>query len=333
VSSHPAAFVDESFIDKTGHPGFYLLAAVIVEADNLNTLIAAARTAAAGEEFHTTQAHHRGHHRTIEDMLDTIEHHAAWTTVIAHAPLGPSKEVARQTGLRQLLTHLDKQRVRDVVLDTRGGPSDWQDAWDKGHKRPDIDHRDLRTYRHMVANREISSRLRLLHVDDRDQPGLWLADVAAWAAHRTLNADEPQWWLRIADAATVMEAVTGTELQLISNRAAPPIGERGPHAPGQSAQAVLSPAAYRRSGPAGHPPTPGTRLTHLIEQADRARDGPNVPHQILAAVREVTTSVNELLDALRSGANPIQPATRRSPGAEDALAQVTEPDSGSPFPS
>src|SRR5262249_37045145 len=143
---------------------------------------------------------------------------------------------------RQLLAYLDRQKVRDVLLDVRGNEREWQTARARGLAMPAINHADMRSYRHMVTNKEISPRMRLIHVNDRDHPGLWMADAAAWSARRALAADEPQWWFRIASAATVLDAVTGRELRIESNRAAPPIGDHGPRSPSQSARATLLPA-------------------------------------------------------------------------------------------
>ncbi|WP_344612125.1 hypothetical protein [Dactylosporangium salmoneum] len=70
----------------------------------------------------------------------------------------------------------------------------------------------------MAADRKISHRMRLIHRDDRTEPGLWLADAVAWSARWALAADEPQWFNRVVDATTVYEAATGQLLVLNSDR-------------------------------------------------------------------------------------------------------------------
>jgi hypothetical protein len=327
---YPVAFVDESFIHPQGHPGYYLLAAVLAEGDEVDTIVQAARSAANGAEFHSADLYRRGHVGAIEDMLDTVERHAAWTAVVAHTPLGPSSEMARQTSLRQLLTYLDKQKIRDVILDTRGSPTDWQEARERGRKVPDIDRLDVRSYRHLVTNREISSHMRLIHLDDREQPGLWMADAVAWAAHRALSVDEPQWWFRIADAATLLEATTGAELLIQDNRAAPPVGEHGPRQTGQSARPVLLPTSlYAQAADRSHGVRVGQFLGDLLDQAEQAR-APDIAHQLLAAVQGVTASVTELLEEIRQHSAPPGATTTTQPtvdtDAEPDDIRVTEAD-------
>ncbi|GAA1574365.1 hypothetical protein GCM10009827_115280 [Dactylosporangium maewongense] len=78
------AFVDESFIHRQGHPVVYLLAAVLVEGDDLNHAVQAARTSAAGHEFHATRLHRLGHMGVVEAMLGTVAQWAGWTVVVAH---------------------------------------------------------------------------------------------------------------------------------------------------------------------------------------------------------------------------------------------------------
>jgi hypothetical protein len=325
VSGYPVAFVDEAYIHKQGHPGVYLLAAVLAEGEEVDALEAAARSVVTGVDYHSVDLYHRGHVGVIETMLDAVEAHAAWTAVVAHTPLGPSGEIARQTSLRRLLGYLDKQRVRDVLLDVRGDEREWQTARAQGLKMPAINHRDMRSYRHMVTNKEISSRMRLQHVNDRQHPGLWMADAVAWSARRALAADEPQWWLRVSSAATVLEAVSGRELRIEDNRAALPIGEYGPHSPGQSAQAMLLPV----QGP--HPEYPATQpsrtgpagriLTQLIAQADNARNS----GQLLDEVRELSQRVADLTRQIHDltaagpepeprGGHPPDPSTARDAG-------------------
>jgi hypothetical protein len=60
MSAHPVAFVDEAFIRLHQHPGAYLFAAVLVDADDLPDVIDAARQAAGPhEEFHASDLYRR----------------------------------------------------------------------------------------------------------------------------------------------------------------------------------------------------------------------------------------------------------------------------------
>ena len=67
MSTHPVAFVDEAFIRLHQHPGAYLFAAVLLDADDLPDVIDAARQAARPHnEFHASDLYRRGHIQPIE---------------------------------------------------------------------------------------------------------------------------------------------------------------------------------------------------------------------------------------------------------------------------
>lgn len=329
MNSRPVAFVDETYIQVRGHPGIYLLAAVLAERADVADLEAAARIAARGFAYHSTQLHHHGHVGVIEDMLDVVATQAAWSAIVATTPITAGNEIARQHSMQRLLTYLNQQKVSDVVLDVRGDQRQWQDAHERGMKMPEPNYRDLRTYRHMVRGGEISSRMRLTHVNDRDQPGLWLADAVAWAARRALAVDEPQWWNRIADAATVLDSVTGRELLIESDGAALPDGERGPHERAQwdaaiPAQPMLSPLSYGEPGAVGHSLSVGVYLSHLLDQVRMVRSPTaaipsEVTRELLATVRALAADVAELREAIDHG-------TRTAPGTRPR----SEPLAGDP---
>jgi len=331
VSEHPIAFVDEAFIQRPNHPGGYLFAAVLVDRDELTVTVDAAVHAAGGHgDYHTTGLYQRGHIRPIEDMLDTIETYAGWTALVVQAPIGGSgqaaRETARQAALSRLLQHLNTQKVRDVVLDTRASEREQLQTQLEGRKITRSDLPDIHTYRKLVRNHEISPRMRLLHVDDRKQPALWMADAAAWAFQRALVFDEPQWWSRIAAVSTVLDAGSGAELALQHNRAAPPIGERGPRNPSQSAQAsLLQPQFYTlNGGTTNRSHGPGYLYTGLLQQIDAAST-PAEDRQLTEQIAELAKGVAALTTAIQSISNLEPTATTAQPAHE--LTNDVEPDS------
>ncbi len=157
---HCVAFVDESLLKGSHSPGFYLLAAVILDQDTADQARNAMRAAVGGDYFHTTKLHHAARFRVVEDALDTVAAHAGWVHIVTHAPLDVPKEIARQRCLGQMLPELNRQRVRDVILDSRGADPDPE-------KRDSNDLRDRRTYRHLVREGTISSRMALRHQQPR----------------------------------------------------------------------------------------------------------------------------------------------------------------------
>jgi len=124
----PTAYVDETWFSGPGHPGVYLLAAVLVEHGETESIAAEARRAMDGGRFHASTLYSRGHPREIEDMLGVISQQASWSIVVANTPVTEGFELARQVALQRLLRELHGSKVSDVVLDLRGDPREWQDA-------------------------------------------------------------------------------------------------------------------------------------------------------------------------------------------------------------
>ncbi|MFI7517529.1 hypothetical protein ACIBVK_28940 [Micromonospora echinofusca] len=322
MPTHPTAFVDESWLQQRGSPGAYLMAAVIIDQDDVPAAEAAA-SAAAGihDGYHSSVLYHRGHVGTIETMLDVVAEHAGWSVVSAQVPLNagtrdlppPSpqharahlesqREHARQVSLERLLRYLNSQRVRDVYLESRASPVEWQQARDGGSRLPHTDRNDIRAYRRLLDQGAISHRMRLIHVDGRNDPGLWMADAVAWSAGRAIRADEPQWWNRIADVATVLEATTGAELHLNERGAAPPEGERDPHNLSQRAQAMSSPTVYSAVSELRQA---DTILQNLVAQAEQARSP--APDQLTRQVLGYVQQIAERVEQLSETVNQILP--------------------------
>ncbi|MEU9507808.1 hypothetical protein AB0D32_16205 [Micromonospora sp. NPDC048170] len=355
MPTHPTAFVDESWLQQRGSPGAYLMAAVIIDHDDVPAAETAA-SAAAGihDGYHSSVLYHRGHVGTIETMLDVVAEHAGWSVVSAQVPLNagtrdlppPSpqharaqlegqREHARQVSLERLLRYLNSQRVRDVYLESRASPVEWQQARNVGSRLPHTDRNDIRAYRRLLDQGAISHRMRLIHVDGRNDPGLWMADSVAWSAGRAIRADEPQWWNRIADVATVLEATTGAELHLNERGAAPPEGERDPHNLSQSAQAMSSPTVYSASPEPHHA---GAILQSLVAQADQARTpaSDHLTREVLGYVLHIAERVEQLSKTVdqmlpraagTSDATPNQAAAPRPrPDLHDDAQPATQPD-------
>ncbi|MEV6527693.1 hypothetical protein AB0M43_37800 [Longispora sp. NPDC051575] len=312
-----AAFIDESWDDRRG--GLYLMAGVLMDSETIPEADAAVRAAVGNWVPHATSLHHQGHDHVIASMLDTVEAHAGWTTVVVQAPLRGDLESARQATLARMLTHLSEQRVHDVLLDTRASAAEWRQVQAEGRKVPDIDRRDLKTYQRLVRAGNVSHRMRLVHVNDQAHPGVWLADTVVWAARRAVLNSDVTWWDRVSDLTTVLDASTGAEVYIERppepDRTAPPVGERGPHDPGHDAEALLSPPAYRAE-PGPTTDNPRTQvLRHLLDQIRSARAGEPAPAAAGALIEHVgrLTAAIDRLDStvtrlLASGTEPTDVA-------------------------
>lgn len=310
----PSAFVDESFWQPQGRPGAYLMSAVIIDQDDVAPALAAASAAARGQPYHSSELYHRGHVGIIEDMLDVAANHAGWSAVSLQIPLDtrptePSsdatrsihrvlgeREYARQASLEQLLRYLNTQRVRDVYLESRASHREWQQARTENRRVPTSDRNDIRTYRRLLEQHAISHRVRIVHIKDHTHPGLWLADAVAWSVGRAIRTNEPQWFNRITDTATIIEATTGKELHINERGAAPPIGERDPHNLSQRAQIMSSPTAYPTTTTPDHTPN---IYTTLLQQAEQARN-PAAPlaQQLLNNMQILAVKVQQLQETV-----------------------------------
>lgn len=353
---HPVAFVDESWLQQRGSPGAYLMAAVLLEQDDVAPAIAAANAAAAGQPYHSSELYHRGHVGTIEAMLNVVNEHSGWSVVSAQVPLDngrqtltpdnpqnmrghleDQREYARQVSLERLLRYLNTQRVRDIYLESRASMREWQEARDAGSRLPATDRTDIRAYRRLLDQNAISHRMRLVHVKDRSHAGLWMADAVAWSAGRAIRADEPQWWNHIADVATVLEATTGTEVHLNERGAAPPDGERDPHNLSQSAQAMSSATVYSA---APEPHQAGIILQSLVAQADQARTpaSDELTRKVLGYVQHIAERVEQLSKTVdqilprTAGTAVITPTRKPAPhprrDLQDGVEPATQPDIG-----
>ncbi|MDP9792580.1 hypothetical protein J2S43_001092 [Catenuloplanes nepalensis] len=317
---HSVAFVDESHLKGPHSAGFYLLAAVIVDQTAVEQARSAMRAAVGTGRFHANELHRDARFRVVEDALDTVAAHAGWVHIVTHTPLDVGKEIARQRCLSQLLQELNRQRVRDVIMDTRG-------ADPSPEERDHNDIRDRRTYRQLVREGTINPRMAIRHQHSHDE-GSWMADVAAWATQRVLRTDDPVWWNRIADIATVTDAVTGTDLKIRGDgggdRAALPAGDHGPQRASQSAPPLLSPSAYPPA--ADLPPQyPNATLTDLAMQSLYARQAQS------RLENKLSRSIAELSDEVRNLHHTIRRiAALRTPQSDARDVAPSAPDTDSP---
>ncbi|WIN00001.1 hypothetical protein ACTOB_003674 [Actinoplanes oblitus] len=333
MSNYPVAFADEAFLTGRGHPGVYVFTGVVVDSDDLVTVMNAARFAAGQHQpFHASALYHRGHITPIEDMLDTVRAHAGWTFIVAQAPITGTQEAARQAALTQLLKQLDGQKVSDVVLDTRASQREQVQTQLLGEKVAGSDTPDMTTYSRLVRTQQISSRMRLMHADDRRQPGLWMADVAAWAFQRGLGYDEQQWISRITDISTVIDAQTGHKLSLEHDRAALPNGERGPGHLSPNAQASLSSQRFYtlNGGTTNLSRGPGYFFDNLLQQVEAASQA-LARQQIARQATELNRTVQGLTARIQQSAQQPMSAVRAL-GQQPQLDQ-SEPEIAAPLPS
>ncbi len=182
---HSVAFVDESHLKGPESAGFYLLAAVIVDQDDADQARSAMRDAVGTDFFHATTLHHRARFRVVEDALDVVSAHAGWVHIVTHAPL--------DVGKRNRTAALPQPAPAGTQPATRARRADGQP---RRRPRPGR----ARHQRHPRPAHLPPAGPRKHHQPTHGTPapaqpsrdeGLWMADVAAWAAQRVLRSDDP----------------------------------------------------------------------------------------------------------------------------------------------
>lgn len=271
------AFIDETFVepsyDDKGklHPGYYAIAAVVVEADDIAKFREDYASSFGGINYwHTTDAvNNRGleedpdpenpsrkyspwHvHKNIRPMLNTLGRHSEdgknLVTLNFNIPytddpdeLQRFRDAARAeaiTALTTHLTHADPPTTTFVFEKTKAG-----------------DDKDIETL-NRLENAGIIPPITKIFAHPSEEPLLWGADLLAWASRRLLNETTLSWLDDAKIKARFLDSHVQTELNALNIR---PLNM-------PSAKRILyTGETYREAG------TPGTRTE--IEATFRAAE-------------------------------------------------------------
>lgn len=289
-SRGPVAFCDESHrVGPGAEVGFYTVTAVLYDRDQLVDARAALADVAGSRPWHTTEEFEAGRDGRIHRMLQAGAAGAEWGIVTVEAPVDGldrhAYAAARRSCLQTLLPEVTRgaDPVRVVVMDTLGDPR--------------ADGVDRRLAAELRGHRLIPPATLLRHADDRHEPLLWAPDVVGWAARRFLARDEPAWFGHVLDVSSVLDARTGTRLDVVQMHnsaaaaAAPaaPDGEAGltPAEPG-SARPPLLPCSWSRTALEVARRSAGRSMTDLLQQAGAARRPTRDPDAATGPVRGPT---------------------------------------------
>lgn len=194
------AFADETFRDprrKQGQPGYYQLAAVLVEgADVAQFRRDILAQAGASGEFKASTLADRGNRQAVADMLDLVCNAPCFNLVIVRNDHQVNQERARQECLERLLIELAGQKVFSLTLDSREsivGPD------------PQVrNKKDLETRRRLITAGDIGRNMRMTHLHDYQEQLLWVPDAVGWAHRRHLLLGDSELWLRVEGATQVI---------------------------------------------------------------------------------------------------------------------------------
>ncbi len=181
------AYADES-VSADGR--LYTLTAAIVDTSQARAVVAGLNERAVLDTrtgrtyFHTVQADET----QIAAMTEFIAGAEGVRSVLtARAPVGPrGQEEARQACLAELLYRLGRENVTSLTMDGRQ---------ERG-RRDLANARDRATVAAARNAGLVPAKFQVRHVDDRNAPLVWIADVVGWLARRAVEYSSRTGWLR-----------------------------------------------------------------------------------------------------------------------------------------
>ena len=208
------AFVDESYRAKVfdGERAFYLLSAVTFATEQLDQVREVLTDIVGGLFWHTTEAFKIGRAGDIADMVRYVAEQVDWSVVTVDATItrAGGLDEARQVCLAAL--------TREVTRGT--GPSAVRLLVADNVRDEHVNRVDQRTVAHLRSAGDIDANVTLYHGHMGTEPVLWTADVIALAARLVVAVDDGRWIAPVRDVLTVIDARTGTPMDMKQHQAA-----------------------------------------------------------------------------------------------------------------
>lgn len=284
------AFIDETFVEPTYdkdtgvlHPGYYSIAAVVVEADDIAKFREDLPATLGGINYwHTTDAYrNKANQRKKEDaehtlgnspwhlrsnirpMLNTLGRHTQNgennVTLNFNIPYTDDpderlrlREAARAeaiTAIATQLTHADPPTTTFVFEKVKEENQKSNDQDPKEDNQKDIDTLNR------LEKAGIIPRINKIFALPTDEPLLWAADLLAWASRHLLNKSNTSWLDDAKIKARFLDSHVQTELKTLNVR---PLNQPSPRIK------LYAEDTYREAG------TPGTRTE--VEATYRAAE-------------------------------------------------------------
>ena len=272
------AFVDETYVEpyygKDGklHPGYYSIAAVVVEADDIAKFREDYASSFGGIDYwHTTDAvNNRGLEKdpknpeepsrkyspwhvqkNIRPMLDTLGRNTKdgqnIVTLNFNIPYTDDPDERRRlrdaaraeaiTALTTHLTHADPPTTTFVFEKSKGGNQKDKDTLNR------------------LESAGVIPPINKIFAHPTDEPLLWGADLLAWASRHLVNETNLSWLDNAKIKARFLDSHVQTELKTLNVR---PLNQPSPH------KRLYDENTYREAG------TPGTRTE--VEATYRAAE-------------------------------------------------------------
>lgn len=285
------AFVDETFVEpsygKDGklHPGYYSIAAVVVEADDIAKFREDFASSFGGINYwHTTDAanntarkrqkkdaepHLRNSpwlvQKNIRPMLDTLGRNTKdgqnIVTLNFNIPytddpdeLQRLRDAARAEAITALTTHLTHADPPTTTFVFEKVSDSKENSTGKKKKGKDENQKDIDTL-NRLEKAGIIPPITKIFAQPTDEPLLWGADLLAWASRHLVNATNLSWLDNSKIKARFLDSHVQTELKTLNVR---PLNQPSPY------KRLYDENTYREVG------TPGTRTE--VEATYRAAE-------------------------------------------------------------
>lgn len=179
----PVVFIDESF-RLDGDDRYYIVAAAMVDADQLVATREALRAFYGTDAMHASEMYKRAELSTLDGAAHLVDRQTDARDIVVYAPIDLSDDHANVARARCLETVVESLHTEfdasTFVIDAR--------------RLADENEADRRTIRDLRRAERIGRDVVALHARPSEEPLLALADVLAWSFRQEYARGESRWF-------------------------------------------------------------------------------------------------------------------------------------------
>lgn len=179
----PVVFIDESF-RLDGDDRYYIVAAAMVDADQLVATREALRAFYGTDAMHASEMYKRAEMSTLDGAANLVDRQTDARDIVVYAPIKLSDDHANVARARCLETVVESLHTEfdasTFVIDAR--------------RLADENEADRRTIRDLRRAERIGRDVVALHARPSEEPLLALADILAWSFRQEYARGESRWF-------------------------------------------------------------------------------------------------------------------------------------------
>lgn len=179
----PVVFIDESF-RLDGDDRYYIVAAAMVDADQLVATREALRGFYGTDAMHASEMYKRAELSTLDGAAHLVDRQTDARDVVVYAPIEPSDEHAS----------IARARCLESVVESLHGGFEASTFVIDARRLADENKADLRTIRDLRRARRIDRDVVAFHARPSEEPLLTLADILAWSFRQQYARNESRWF-------------------------------------------------------------------------------------------------------------------------------------------